>query len=657
MFNTRLMHRPGLQRQLPFPKPQIWVHRLPQPRYITPVRNYPFLTSRFLHHQAFLNSQRLAGRLLVPIFIHKRGLGTVNNAKSASAGPAKSGPDPTTNLPSGPVTKSRLLEQASSLAARLWIHIKWPLKRNNRPFSLDDFSAFASWLVMGQVLWVILGTTTFVLVAMYLIDTLDHFWNTIQGLDLAGKSTDESLLGHIAGRVLSHGLGARIVFEKGNVLPQLEDGMLKFKNVTILLAQSSPRLAPLDYSARISSLNLSLSFKKWYEGKGLIYDMEIFGMHAKVARSDGSSENEAISTETYTPTFNSLALSFSGHHDSYDLQNDLNEHKFEELTRLSSPTGFAFLHSEYELAQVIIRDSFVEIHENDDASAFKISIFNCDLPRLRGDRLLIDFFNANIVTGTVNNSMFTIHKHQAFLDSDNIVTFKLDGIDMGSLSTANPKLKFNWLVGGKAEIVADIRLPNFDTDISDTGNRAAETSGFFLKILKELGDLTNPKPTSTDGPSSEGNLLKGALMALYETFAHGAENKVHSHDGDYVIVNAKVKFTDLKASLPPHLPMASSASVPFITLQNLRSLISYINGLESEKPLVIKTTVIEKLADLYNTDSISQTKIYDSITGDIYDELLRMIKLDEKRIIREKSNMWSHSVMSQLLLLGLGVLA
>ena len=67
--------------------------------------------------------------------------------------------------------------------------------------------------------------------------------------------------------------------------------------------------------------------------------------------------------------------------------------------------------------------------------------------------------------------------------------------------------------------------------------------------------------------------------------------------------------------------------------------------------------MIEKLADLYNTDSISQTKIYDSITGDIYDELLRMIKLDEKRIIREKSNMWSHSVMSQLLLLGLGVLA
>ena len=63
-------------------------------------------------------------------------------------------------------------------------------------------------------------------------------------------------------------------------------------------------------------------------------------------------------------------------------------------------------------------------------------------------------------------------------------------------------------------------------------------------------------------------------MALYETFAHRVENKVHSHDGDYVIVNAKVKFTDLKASLPPHLPMASSASVPFITLQNLRSLIS-----------------------------------------------------------------------------------
>lgn len=28
--------------------------------------------------------------------------------------------------------------------------------RNNRPFTMDDFTAFFSWLVMGNVLWIIL---------------------------------------------------------------------------------------------------------------------------------------------------------------------------------------------------------------------------------------------------------------------------------------------------------------------------------------------------------------------------------------------------------------------------------------------------------------------------------------------------------------------
>ncbi|GEQ67502.1 hypothetical protein JCM33374_g1167 [Metschnikowia sp. JCM 33374] len=677
MFPSRLMQRPTLQRATStfhsiFPK--ILPHRTPYHATILPLCRSFSSTPQNLLHQFVYKGCNISDVGLRHMSISRQNMASdarnkldvaasIKSSPSSTNGPPKSAINSHLEQPHLLVTKSKLLEQASSPVSRLWVHIKWPLTRNDRPFSVDDFSAFASWLVLGQVLWIVLGTTTFVLVAMYLIDIVDNFWKTIHGEgsktenNEAKASTDESFLSHLAGRVLSHGLGAHIIFEKGNVLPHLEDGMLKFKNVTILSSKSSSLSASLDFSAKISGLNLSLSFKKWYEGRGIIYDLEVFGMHAKIARNDEVSKGDFVPDEIHTPTFNSLALSFSGYHDSHDLQNDLREHKVKELTNMATPTGFSFLDSDYELAQVKIRDSFVEIHENGDASAFKISIFNCDLPRLRGDRLLLDFFNANIVTGTVNNSMFTIHKHQTFLDNDNVVTFKLDGIDMGSLSMANPKSKFNWLVGGKAEISADIRLPDFEASSTDYRHRTDATSSVFSKMLKELGELTNPKPESNASSSNEGNLLKGALMALYETFANVTEGDIPPQDSDYVIVNAKVKFTDLKASLPPHLPMASSACVPFITLQNLRSLISYINVLETEKPLVIKTTVIEKLADLYNMDNISQTRIYDAIIGDIYDELLRMIKLDEKRIIREKSNMWSHSVMSQLLLLGLGVLA
>lgn len=571
------------------------------------------------------------------------------------------------NPESSKVTKKILLAQNSSAISRLWVHIKWPLTRNDRPLTMDDLSAFASWLVMGNLLWIILGTTTFVFVAMYLLDTMDKFWESLKSATSnsdgrkeptsKSKSRDKSLIGELAGSVLSHGLGLKFSFESGNVLPEFDEGMLKFKNVKVFL-KSSSKSDSLLFSATISLLNLSLSFKKWYEGNGLIYNMEIFGMKAQVHRTHELLEAEMLAPDQDITTFNSMALSFSKYNDTHNVQNDLNEHSYSELESVTKDKHISLFDPDYNLAIVKIHDSIIELYENDDQTPFRITIFNCDLPRLRGNRLLIDFFNADNVTGTVNNSMFTIHKHQTLANSENTVRFKLDGIDMGSLSKANPQLKFNWLVSGKAEIVADIRLPDFDALEAEKNALATPSVGFFQWIMDEIKDLTQPRVSSSASPEHDEGLFKGAISALYETFSRPLEaEKTSLQELDYVIVNVTVKFRNLKATLPPYLPMASSAPIPFVTLQNLRSLISYINALNSDAPLVIKTTVIEKLSDMYNLDIISQTRVFDTIVSDIYDDFSRMIKMDEKRIMDERSQLWSHSVVSQLLLLGIGALA
>lgn len=558
-----------------------------------------------------------------------------------------------------PITKSQLLKQAHNPVSRAWVHIKWPLTRNNRSFSADDFTAFASWLFMGNVLWIILGTTTFGLVTMYSIDKFDKFYKTIKGeLDTekddgsARKSKDNGFLGYLSGAILSHGLGVKIVFEQGNVVPQLKDGMLKFKNVKVYLTKLKTEQQNLVFSAAISELNMSLSFKKWYDGQGLIYNLEIFGMHAKVYKNEElpQADLQLLPTDKLIP-LSSMAMSFSRYNDATNVPNDTNEHNISVLENLQKSSKSSFIDSNYTLEHVKLHDSYIELFENQDKTPFQISIFNCDMPRLRGNRLLIDFFNASNVTGAVNNSMFTIHKHQTFSDSDNVVRFKLDGINMGSLSKANPQLKFNWIANGKAEIVADIRLP----DLEEKEAESTVISGFFKRAFNEFREMALPSEQTGADSESDSNLLKGAIAAIYETFKMPKEQI--SNDNEYVIINFKVKFTDLKATLPLHLPTATSTQTPFITLHNLRSLIGYVNGIEDLAPLVIKTTVIEKLSDLYDLDNISQTRVFDAIVSDIYDDLLRMNKLDEKRIIEENLNRWSHSVVSQLLLLGLGVLA
>ena len=559
------------------------------------------------------------------------------------------------------MTKSQLLAQAQNPVSRLWVHIKWPLTRNNRPFSMDDFTAFSSWLFVGNVLWIILGTTTFGLFTMYSVDKFDKFYDTLKGETETGSQTtaesrkDDSFLGYLARTILSHGLGVKIVFEKGNVVPELIDGMLRFKNLKVYSTHNKDEVKSLAFSAAILEVNLSLSFKKWYEGRGLIYDLEIFGMNAKVYKNEDMPETDPqLLPQDKSIPLSSMAMSFSRYSDNAHVQNDINEHNTEILENLNNVPKSSFIDADYTFAHVKLQDSHIELYENQDKTPFQITIFNCDMPRLRGNRLLIDFFNANNVTGAVNNSMFTIHKHQQFSDSDNVVRFKLDGINMGSLSKANQQLKFNWLVNGKAEIIADIRLPSLEEKEFEDGELLV--GGFFQKLWDEFKDISGPKEDAYKN-DNDTSLLKGAISAIYETFSSHKNEQKMSNDSEYVIVNFKITFTDLKATLPLHLPMASSSKVPFITLQSLRSLIAYVNGIEHQDALVIKTTVIEKLSDLYDLNNISQTRVFDAIVSDIYDDLLRMVKLDEKRIIEENTNKWSHSVVSQLLLLGLGVLA
>lgn len=582
-------------------------------------------------------------------------------------------------------TKAELLKGATNPISRLWVHIKWALVRNNRPLSLEDFSAVISWWVMGNLLWIILGTTTFGLVVMYSIHTFDNIWNTIKGDETSSdssKNIDHSILGYITAAILSNGLGFKIEFTKGSVLPEWKDGMLRFKNFRIHSIPNEAKTEEdgdaviqkmLKFSADIKAMNVSLSFNKWYEGNGLIYDLEIFGMNAKVYKSNNATK---VATDADSPhhstSFNSMALSFS----RYNENHDISDHYYKELSSIKKSRQ-NFVDPNYEFSHIRVEDTYIEVYE---ASAedgeftnapFKISLFNCDLPKLRGDRLLIDFFNANNVTGAVNESMFTIHKKQLYhdLSNDRVVTFKIDGINMGSISQNNSQLKFNWIVNGKAEITADIRLPSLkeaDSDkVSDTFSISSEykkVSDVFSQVFNELVYATKPSseiPEETKSSSSsteETPLLRSAIAAIYLTFNNMKSDIEIEPTSEYVVVNVKVKFRDLKASLPKQLPIASSASIPFISLHDLRSLIAYINDDQNANPIIIKTTVIEKLSDLYNTQDLSQTRIFDTIIGDIYEDLFKLVKLDEKRIIEEKSSLWSHSVASQLLLLGLGVI-
>lgn len=69
-------------------------------------------------------------------------------------------------------TKDAMLAAASGAFQRLRIRMKWSLIRQMRPYNLEDITAFFSWLFIGHVIWIVIGTTTFMSLAIFLLNSV-----------------------------------------------------------------------------------------------------------------------------------------------------------------------------------------------------------------------------------------------------------------------------------------------------------------------------------------------------------------------------------------------------------------------------------------------------------------------------------------------------
>lgn len=69
-------------------------------------------------------------------------------------------------------TKDQMLAAANGVFARLRIRTKWALIRQMRPYNLEDIAALLQWLLVGHIIWVVVGTTTFFSIVLLLVNTV-----------------------------------------------------------------------------------------------------------------------------------------------------------------------------------------------------------------------------------------------------------------------------------------------------------------------------------------------------------------------------------------------------------------------------------------------------------------------------------------------------
>ena len=333
-------------------------------------------------------------------------------------------------------------------------------------------------------------------------------------------SVTESLATMI-GNYLTKETGVRIVFESA-IVPRWKDGRISLKNVfasrrpgnlkdksknvrkgsSATAAAIAAAAAHADEAASrgleedeeedtnytqfdvtIGEVAVTLSLARWMNGKGLLKDVQVKGVRGVVDRTHV------------------------------------------QWTEGVDPRSYRHVHhpGDFEIERFKLEDLLVTVHEAGGFRPFSVSIYNCDLPQLRKQWLFYDFLSANNMSGSYDDSLFTIHPRQSHgispsqqvLSPDNgtgskthwkkISRLRIDGLKIDHLNRG-VEGPFGWIERGSVDIVADILFPEDDDGL------------VFSKVVQEIVDRVEKTVSSTTSQQGEFNNVIESARTFVQSF-------------------------------------------------------------------------------------------------------------------------------------------
>ncbi|KAF9527357.1 mitochondrial distribution and morphology protein-domain-containing protein [Crepidotus variabilis] len=500
-------------------------------------------------------------------------------------------------------TRDDFLNVATGFWQRLRIRFKWFTVRSFRKFNADDISAFVSWFLVSQTLWILIGTTTFFSVIFATINSL-RLQNTV-----ARAISD----------YLTAETGVTIIFESA-IVPKWKDSRLSIKNVYVsrrptnskLAAQqmtSSAHMAAVGYDVsnhpayhhvgeedeeiqdsslqdedtnytmfdlNIDSVDVTLSLKRWLDGKGLIEDAVVRGVRGVIDRRN---------------VF-------------WDPDHPLDPASF----RHASQTG------DFELESLELEDVLITVYQPGDFRPYTASIFRADIRTFRKAWMFYDFLCAENVVGQFDNCLFSLHRPQSIGRTnekdmkDNewvrMSRIRIDGVNVDHLQdSTTTEGPISWITSGKVDAVLDIKFPRDPKDDLP-----------FNAILGEIADAISTSLSIPDTARIPGQreLAKPPLSAPEQE-----EPLEEKSTGDYkprVIIDIDLRFRDLKAAVP-----IFTSDLSYINNALIRPIVAFMNSNRTLIP--IHCRVVKDLSEFDGSWTMWETGLMDEIAAKTYDAL------------------------------------
>lgn len=546
--------------------------------------------------------------------------------------------------------REELLARSSNMIGRMWLRVKWFLYRGARRPTLDDFSALFSWFLVGNIIWILVGTTTFFSLLLLTI-------NTVFAQEYIAK---------VIGNIVTKETGLSVVFENA-IFPNWNDGVISFKKVFVSrrpgvgshrvqkgsqaeaaaeaamnangeeFAGKRDRQNVVDggnytqFDLTIETVSVTLSLSKWMNGAGIIKDLEVKGLRGVVDRR----------SVKWNP--------------NDDPTNYLNVHK----------------PGDFEFENVKLEDALITLYHPNGFRPFKVSIFNCELPRLRRHWLFYDLMSASNMSGTYDNSLFTIHPKQlenvsnSSLEASTATTsastaneasssprpwmkvnrFRIDGVNIDHLNTG-VEGPLGWIESGNVDILCDVMLPEGgDEDMN------------FAQVVRDIKDswaaAATSMPKSHKSSSDHAEEKSGPLFRIpkAKTLSSHQQRAQNLPPNKYVVLDFRVQLNNSRAAVP-----LFTKELTYINSALIRPIVAYINSRETYIPITCQ--VVKNQSDFEGSWTMYDSRLMADLSAGVYDAFADNIMDDEARALRiKKVGFWSIQLAAQLLLLSLGAIA
>ncbi|EKM54190.1 uncharacterized protein PHACADRAFT_96531 [Phanerochaete carnosa HHB-10118-sp] len=497
-------------------------------------------------------------------------------------------------------TRDDFLNAASGFWQRMRVRFKWLTIRSFRKYNADEISAFITWFFMSQTLWLFVGTTTFFSVFLITVNSLRLQENVARAIS----------------DYLTAETGIHIVFESA-IVPKWKDSRISFKNVYITRRPDVVNKVRADrntgyhyatgydvsnhpanhgfmydeedsileelpgedtnysmFDLSVDTIDVTLSFTRWLEGKGLVTDAVVKGVRGVLDRRFVH----------------------------WDPENPLDPASFRHQAR----------QGDFELESFQLEDLLVTVYQPGSFRPFTASIFRADIRTFRKQWLFYDFLSAENVVGQFDNCLFSLHKPQSIgrtTEQDlkdgqwaRMSRLRIDGVNIDHLQhMSTQEGPISWITSGKVDAVLDIKFPR---DYSDDSP--------FNTLIGEIADAITTAATSAVAERIPGQreLAKPPLSAPSDQTAMPADSAEHPK----IIIDIDLRFRDLKTAVP-----LFTADLSYANNALIRPIVAFMNANRTLIP--IHSRVVKDLSNFDGAWTMWETGLVDDIGAKVYEAM------------------------------------